>query len=425
MNILIIGTGYVGLATGIALALKGKNVLFVDKNKDKIKQLMSGKLFFYEPELQSALEKALSNKGVRFSDTLDEINEKIDLIFICVGTPVLKSGKTNMENIKQAIYNIKKYFNYDIVIAVKSTINPDDFQFIKNELKSNNFHIVINPEFLREGNALNDALNPSRIVIGAEDNYAKNLLNEIYKDFNAPKIFTDPISAILIKYASNAFLATKISFINEIANLSDKLGGNIDDIALGIGLDPRIGKDFLKAGIGFGGSCLPKDTKNLVSFSKRAGANISIVEKAYKVNEVQYLVAIEKLKEVLGNLEGKTVSVFGLAFKGGTDDIRESISIKIIRELQKEGSIVKAHDYIAHKKAKTILKEIYLSDDVYSVAKDTDALLITTDWKEYKNIDWAKIRNLMRGNLIIDGRNILDKELLKRSGFIYKGIGRK
>ena len=425
MNILIIGTGYVGLATGIALALKGKNVLFVDKNKDKIKQLMSGKLFFYEPELQSALEKALSNKGVRFSDTLDEINEKIDLIFICVGTPVLKSGKTNMENIKQAIYNIKKYFNYDIVIAVKSTINPDDFQFIKNELKSNNFHIVINPEFLREGNALNDALNPSRIVIGTEDNYAKNLLNEIYKDFNAPKIFTDPISAILIKYASNAFLATKISFINEIANLSDKLGGNIDDIALGIGLDPRIGKDFLKAGIGFGGSCLPKDTKNLVSFSKRAGANISIVEKAYKVNEVQYLVAIEKLKEALGNLEGKTVSVFGLAFKGGTDDIRESISIKVIRELQKEGSIVKAHDYIAHKKAKTILKEIYLSDDVYSVAKDADALLITTDWKEYKNIDWAKIRNLMRGNLIIDGRNILDKELLKRSGFVYKGIGRK
>jgi UDPglucose 6-dehydrogenase len=330
-----------------------------------------------------------------------------------------------MENIKQAIYNIKKYFNYDIVIAVKSTINPDDFQFIKNELKSNNFHIVINPEFLREGNALNDALNPSRIVIGTEDNYAKNLLNEIYKDFNAPKIFTDPISAILIKYASNAFLATKISFINEIANLSDKLGGNIDDIALGIGLDPRIGKDFLKAGIGFGGSCLPKDTKNLVSFSKRAGANISIVEKAYKVNEVQYLVAIEKLKEVLGNLEGKIVSVFGLAFKGGTDDIRESISIKVIRELQKEGSIVKAHDYIAHKKAKTILKEIYLSDDVYSVAKDADALLITTDWKEYTKLDWERMKELMKGNLIIDGRNLLDSKLLKELGFVYEGIGRK
>jgi len=425
MNILIIGTGYVGLATGIALALKSNRVYFFDKDKEKIKQLGSRQLFFYEPDLQSALEKTTSNNRVYFFDMLDKVNEKVDVIFLCIGTPVLKNGKTDLKNIKQAVCDIKKYFGQDIVIAVKSTINPEVFEFIKGELKSNNFHIAVNPEFLREGNALEDSLNPSRIVIGTEDNYAKSLLNEIYKDFDAPKIFTDPISAILIKYASNAFLATKISFINEIANLSDKVGGDIDDIALGIGLDPRIGKDFLKAGIGFGGSCLPKDAKNMIHFSRSKNINLGIIKEAVLINNTQFPVVIEKLKENLGNLKGKVVAVLGLSFKGGTDDLRDSISIKLINELLREGAIVRAQDYLSYEKAKEIIKGVFISNDVYITAKGADAIVIATDWKEYPKVDWKKIRNLMKGNLIIDGRNILDRENLKNLGFTYKGIGRK
>jgi UDPglucose 6-dehydrogenase len=425
MNILIVGTGYVGLATGIALAKKGHKVKFYDKDKEKIELLKKGKLFFFEPLLQEALKEFTKNQNVFFFDNLKEALENIEIVFVCVGTPILKDGRTNSKDIEKAIKEIKKYATKDLVVAIKSTINPKVYTSIKNILASSKFHLSVNPEFLREGSALNDSLNPSRIVIGTENEYAKKILDKLYAPFEAPKIFTDPMSAILTKYASNAFLAIKISFINEIANLSDRIGANIDDIALGTGLDPRIGKDYLKAGIGFGGSCLPKDTKNMVKYAKEIGIRLDLINSVNKINERQYKVVIEKLQKHLVSLKSRTIAIFGLSFKGDTDDLRNSISLKIIKDLEKEGAILRLHDYLAFKKAKKIINNAFISDIPYFVAEGSEAIVIATDWKEYSHLDWEKIRKLMKGNLIIDGRNILDKDLLKKIGFVYEGIGRK
>ena len=425
MNILIVGAGYVGLATGITLAKKEHKVKFYDKDKEKIELLKKGKLFFFEPKLQEALKEITKSQDVFFSNNIKEALEDIEIVFVCVGTPILKDGRTNSKDIEKAIKEIKKYATKDLVVAIKSTINPKVYTSIKNILASSKFHLSVNPEFLREGSALNDSLNPSRIVIGTEDEYAKKILSKLYASFEAPKIFTNPISAILTKYASNSFLAVKISFINEIASLSDKIGANIDDIALGIGLDPRIGKDYLKAGIGYGGSCLPKDTKNMVKYAREIGVRLDVINSVYKINERQYKVVIEKLQKHLGSLKGRTIAIFGLSFKGGTDDIRNSVSLKIISNLEKEGAILRLHDFLAFENAKKMFSETFISKDPYVVVKGTDAIVVATDWKEYTNLNWEKIKKLMKGNLIIDGRNILDRDLLKKIGFVYEGIGRK
>ncbi|MGC8576328.1 MAG: UDP-glucose dehydrogenase family protein [Caldisericum sp.] len=425
MNILIIGVGYVGLATGISLAIKGYNVRFYDKNKEKITLLKNGKLPFFEPKLQKTLIESLNDKRVIFFDNFKEAIANAEVVFICVGTPIFKNGDTNSKDIEKVAMEIKKNKQGKTVIVIRSTVNPKVYNSIKSILSDKDFHLAVNPEFLREGKALDDTLNPSRIVVGTDDKVAKETLKKLYSSFDAPKIFTDPISAILIKYASNSFLAVKISFINEIANLSDKLGGNIDDIAKGLGLDPRIGKDFLKAGIGFGGSCLPKDAKNIVKYAKETGINLDIIDAASKLNDKQYKVVIRKLKQYLGSLNGKKIAVFGLSFKGGTDDLRNSVSFRIISDLLRAGAILKLHDYLAWIKAKELVKVTLVSNDPYLVAEDTDAIVIATDWNEYLNEDWKKIKSLMKGNLIIDGRNILDGGLLKKIGFIYEGIGRK
>lgn len=424
MNICIIGAGYVGLATGISFCIKGHRVEFYDSDRNKILILNDGRVPFYEKGMEEALQKCIKRGSAIFTDNLKKALKEAAVIFICVNAPTLPRGKTDLTSIKSLFSKLNKLIKRKVTIAIKTTINPDDYLEVKKLLKNENFHLAVNPEFLREGSALKDSLNPFRIVIGTYDESSKKDLENLYSNFDSPKIITDPLSAIMIKYASNSFLAVKISFINEIANLCDKIGANIDDVATGIGLDPRIGKDFLKAGIGFGGSCLPKDTRNLISFSKRAKANISIAEKVYEINDVQFLAAIDKLKEVLGNLKGKTIAVLGLAFKGGTDDLRDSVSLKIINYLKKHGVIVRAHDYMIYEKAGKLLKDVFISGDIYSVAEGCDALIIATDWQEYKRIDWAKIKNLTTGNLIIDGRNILNKKLLIKLGFIYSGIGR-
>lgn len=425
MKILIIGTGYVGLATGIAFAKKGNKVFFYDKVKQKIKLLGSGRLFFYEPQIQSALIELLNTPSISFHYDIREIPKDVDAIFICVGTPILRNGSTNLNAMISALHEIEKNFIANTTIVIKSTINPKDYAEIQKNISLERFHLAVNPEFLSEGNALEDTLKPARIVIGTNDEYAKNVLEKLYDSFDAPKIFTDPLSAIIIKYASNSFLAVKISFINEIANLSEKIGASIDDIALGIGLDPRIGREFLKAGIGFGGSCLPKDTKNISKYAKELGQELRIIEAAYKINERQYKIVIEKLNKHLGSLNSRKIAIFGLSFKGNTDDLRNSVSLKIISELQKEGAVLKLHDYKSFEKAKKIFRNLLISNDPYTVSKGTEAIIITTDWKDYQTLDWTRIKQLMSGNLVVDGRNILDKNILRSLGFWYEGIGRK
>ena len=413
------------MATGISLCLKGYTVSFYDSDKKKIKSFKRGKVPFVEEDIEETIKECLSNKNAIFADNLKEALENSNIIFLCIGTPILPEGESDLINIKNVCAELRKLVRHEVVVVIKSTVNPGDYLETKNLLSSKNFSIAVNPEFLREGSALQNALHPNRIIIGTDDEYSKKILKELYSKFESPKIFTDPMSAILIKYASNSFLAVKISFINEIANICDIVGASIDDVALGIGLDPRIGRDFLKAGIGFGGSCLPKDTKNLIRFAEKNSLSTNIVKAADIVNENQYKVVIKKLTKNLGTLENKVISVLGLSFKGETDDLRGSVSLKLIEELKKSGVVVKAHDYLSYEKAKKIIKDIFISKDVYAVVKDADAVVIATDWKEYTKLDWEKIKELMKGNLIVDGRNLLDPKLFKKLGFVYEGIGRK
>jgi len=425
MKISIIGVGYVGLATGISLCLKGYTVSFYDSDQEKIKSFKRGKVPFAEEDIEEAIKECLSNKNAIFADNLKEVLENSDIIFLCIGTPILSKGESDLTNIKNVCIELRKLIKQEVVVNIKSTVNPGDYLEIKNLLNTKNIHLAVNPEFLREGSALQDALHPTRILVGTDDEYSKKILKELYSKFESPKIFTDPMSAIITKYASNSFLAVKISFINEIANICDIVGASIDDVSLGIGLDPRIGKDYLKAGIGYGGSCLPKDIKNIIKYSEKIGISLDIIKAANYVNERQYKIVIEKLHKYLGSLNGKTIAIFGLSFKGGTDDLRGSISLRLIEDLKRKGALVKAHDYLSYEKAKKITKDVFISNDVYPVAKDSDTVVIATDWKEYLQIDWKKIKESMKGNLIVDGRNLLDPKLFKELGFVYEGIGRK
>lgn len=425
MKITIIGVGYVGLTFGLVLCKKGNEVYFYDNDKKKIDLLKNGVLPIKENGLDDILNQ-LYKKCSFFSKPGDYIRDS-DIIFICVGTPILEDGLIDTSYFKKVVNEISSYLSNRSVLVVKSTITPDHIIWCKNFLNKNfNFlNFAVNPEFLREGNALYDAENPSRIIIGVENEFSKEKLLSLYKDFNSPIIITDPISASIIKYASNSFLATKISFINEIANLCDILGADINDVAIGMGLDPRIGKNYLNAGIGYGGSCLPKDTKAFIRFFKDNGLKFNILESVNYVNENQYKIVIKKLEKYLGKLEGKNISIFGLAFKGGTDDVRESIALKIIKELINLKVNIKAHDYWAIDNAKKILPSISYFYDVYDASIDADAIVIATDWKEYKDINWEMIKKLMRGNLIIDGKNILNYSEVIKIGFIYEGIGRR
>lgn len=425
MKIAVIGTGYVGLSTGISLCIKGHSVKFFDSNKKKIDGYKNGKITFYEKGMEEALKASLKNKRASFTTSLEELLEDSEIVFICIGVKNLKDKSQDLEGLAELIEQIKKLLDNEKIIAIKSTINPLSYLEIKKSLNESKIHLAANPEFLREGYALQDALEPLRIVVGTEDKYSKEKFEKLYSVFDAPKIFTDPISALVIKYAANSFLGVKISYINEIANLCEKIGGNIDDVSLGLGLDPRIGRDFLKAGIGFGGSCLPKDIKNFIKFAELQKSPLTIIESAEKVNRAQYKSVIEKLEKHLSSLGGKTIAVFGLSFKAGTDDLRESLSLKIIQQLEKKGAIVRAQDFLSFESARTILKKATVSDDPYVVAENSNAIIITTEDKQYQNLDWKRIKKLMIGNVIIDGRNILDSEKLKKIGFIYEGIGRR
>ncbi|MFH1234247.1 MAG: UDP-glucose/GDP-mannose dehydrogenase family protein [Candidatus Diapherotrites archaeon] len=427
MEIAVIGTGYVGLVAGACFADLGNKVICVDVNKEKIELLKKGKSPIFEPGLDEMLSKNIKAGRISFTtDTADAV-KKSQVIFIAVGTPQGENGESDLKYVEQAADTIGKALDGEKVIVNKSTIPVGTGSMVENKVARHykgKFHVVSNPEFLREGNAINDFLKPDRIVIGARDEKASKAMEELYRPLGAKILFTDIESAELIKYGSNAMLATKISFINELAWLCDKVNANIDTVAEGIGLDSRIGPAFLKAGCGWGGSCFPKDVKALIHTAKKYGVDLKIPRAAEEANKRQKLLPVKKLKAGLKSLKGKKIAMLGLSFKPDTDDMREAPSVEIANALLKEGAKVSAYDPVAMHEAGKILKGVKFAASPYEALDGADALVLVTEWNEFREIDFERIKRIMKNPLIIDGRNIYDRKHLEKIGFAYEGIGK-
>lgn len=429
MNIAVIGTGYVGLVTGTCLSDFGHKVICIDINDDKIEDLKKGIVPIYELGLEDLIHKNLRQQRLNFTTDLEAGIKYSEVIFIAVGTPSGEDSEADLSAIKEAAREIGKCINGYKIIVNKSTVpvgtTDKVAQIIGQRLQGSfSYDVVSNPEFLREGRAILDFIHPHRIVVGVKNKKAAKTMRELYKPIDTPLLVTDIRSAEMIKYASNTFLASKISFINEIANICEKVGADIGEVAKGMGLDERIGPKFLEAGVGFGGSCFPKDVKALIKIAEKTGYEFQIPTSAMRVNEYQKRLVVVKAKEVLGSLTGKTIGVLGLAFKPNTDDMRQASSIKVVREFQKEGARVKAYDPKAMENAKKVLKDVTYVHDAYEAASDSDVLVILTEWEKFKNLDLQKVKKLLNQPIIIDGRNIYEPSKMSRLGFIYKSIGR-
>jgi len=435
MHIAVIGTGYVGLVSGACLADFGMKVTCVDIDKEKIKKLKKGEVPFYEPGLEELVKKNLKAERLFFTTELEEAVKNSLVIFICVGTPSKPDGSADLSQIKSVALSLAEVIDDYKVIVTKSTVPVGTNRWIKSLIDANKksdapVDVISNPEFLREGAAVEDFMHPDRVIIGGESSYAIAIIKDIYRPLylaETPFIITNLETAELIKYASNAFLATKITFINEIANFCEKVGADVTVVAHGMGLDPRIGPKFLNPGPGFGGSCFPKDVKALLHQGKTFNSPFKVLEAVIEVNERQKLRAIEKLKELCGDLKGKTIAVLGLSFKPNTSDVRESPALTIIPELIKAGAKVKAYDPAAIEEFKKFVKEknvTYASSPLECV-KNADALLILTEWNEFRFLDLSQIKKLMKTPVLVDMRNIYEPSVLKNLGFKYSGIGRK
>ncbi|MEH7331178.1 UDP-glucose/GDP-mannose dehydrogenase family protein [Neobacillus drentensis] len=421
MNILIVGTGYVGTTTGLIFCEMGHKVTGLDLDDHKIRSLQEGNLYFYEPGLAELLKKHIQAQNIAFTNHTEKAIKENDVIFLCVGTPKGTDGNADLTFVRKAAESIGQNINTYKVIVTKSTVPVGTAELVTGWIQSKQtaqipFDVVSNPEFLREGSALQDALNPDRIVIGTESEAARTIMKELYKNFQCPIVQTNPKASEMIKYASNSFLALKISYINELSRLCDELGINVNDVSQGIGLDERIGPQFLRAGMGYGGSCFPKDVNALIQIANEKGRPLTILERVVKVNEEQPLYFINKIKDALGGeLNNKTIAVLGLAFKANTDDTRESPSITLIDRLLEEQANIKVHDPIVKlwpHQCRTVEKTI----------SGTDAIVICTDWEEYKRINWGKLKPLMKQPYIFDGRNMLEKDQMENLGFYYIGI---
>jgi len=427
MNVGIIGCGYVGLTTGVCLAELGHNVVCVDNDEEKIKKLFSGVIPIFEPGIEKLIKK--NRRRIKFSTNIKDAVLDNEIIFIAVGTPSNPDGSPDLSYVENVSREIAKYLEKYKVIVEKSTVPVETAQWVKKTIekyKKNNvkFDVVSNPEFLREGSAINDFLYPDRIVIGVESEKAKRLMLKLYQKIKSPKIVVDTKSAELIKHASNSFLATKISFINAVANICELTGADVEKVALGMGLDKRIGKSFLKAGIGYGGSCFPKDIDAFIWISEKLGYDFSLLKEVKKINERQRELFVKKIEDTLWILKDKKIGILGLSFKPNTDDIREAPSIYIIKMLKQKGAKIKAYDPKAMKKMEQIFPDIEYCENPYEVAKGSDCLVFLTEWDEFKNLDLKKVKRLLNQPIIIDGRNIFEPKKMERLGFIYKSIGR-
>lgn len=431
-NICIMGTGYVGLVTGACLADLGNRVRCVDIDAEKIKILNDGKLPIYEPGLQELITNNVSRERLSFSEDISGSIRKSEVIFISVGTPSDGDGKVNLLYVEGAAEMIAQNLNDFKIIVNKSTVSVGTgkrlMEIIEKKSPSKaEFEVVSNPEFLREGSAINDFMHPDRIVIGTNSERAYGIMTEIYGPLyliETPFIKTNIETAELIKYASNAFLSVKISFINEIANICDKTGADVHVVARAMGLDGRISPKFLHAGPGFGGSCFPKDILGLVQLAKERGITPLLVEAAIKVNNAQRKVMVEKLKKLVPNLGGKTIAILGLAFKPNTDDVRESPALDIIKILLEEGCTVNAYDPVALDNAKKAIPEINCYDNMMDACEGADSVMIMTEWNELRQIDLIMLKEKLGAPNMVDCKNIYDPVKMKEEGFNYLSVGR-
>jgi len=430
IKICVIGTGYVGLVVGTCLAEIGHQVICFDNNKEKIKKLQNNIMPIYEPGLDKLVIKNKQAGRLSFFTEIKQGVENSDVIFVAVHTPTQKSGETDLSYVESVSKEIAKTMNSYKVIVSKSTMPVETGKKIKEIIKAYSsqnvdFDVVSNPEFLKEGTAVKDFLYPERIVIGLESSKAEKIMRQIYCPIKAPIIVTNIETAEMIKHASNAFLATKISFINAIANICERVGADVEEIAQAMGLDQRIGRSFLKAGIGFGGSCLSKDVDAFVHIFAKNGYNFKLLKTIRQINQVQKENFVKKVKDKLQNLKGKNLAILGLAFKPNTDDMRNAPSIDIINMLIKQGAIIKAYDPIAKESAKQVFKhKITYCSNIYETVQNADALIILTEWDEFKDMDLKKIKKLLKSSKIIDGRNIFNPKKMRKLGFNYSCIGR-
>jgi UDPglucose 6-dehydrogenase len=448
LKISVIGAGYVGLVTGGCLAEIGHEVTCTDSDAAKMQVLQSGKLPIYEPGLDEVVEKARRDGRLSFDKSAAEAVRVADAIFICVGTPPLPNGDADLSSIDRVARLIATEAKSPKLVVEKSTVPAQTGQQLLRQLSvyarntQVKFRVASNPEFLREGTAVEDFLHPDRIVAGVEDEVAEKQLREIYQPvldqkFNCPVhrgqcppavppvwLVTTINSAELIKHASNSFLALKISYANMVADLAERLGADIDEVVRAVGLDPRIGPSFLRAGLGFGGFCLPKDLQAFVHLADRHGVDFSLLREAERVNRRRIDHVVEKLRRALWVIKEKRVAVLGLAFKANTDDIRFAPAIDLIKRLIEEGASVCAHDPQAMEKVRVQLPQVDLGKDVYETAKDAEALVVATEWEEFKALDWGRIRDTMARPLIFDARNLLKPATMKAMGFEYYSIGR-
>ena len=432
MHIAVIGSGYVGLVTGACFAEFGVDVTCVDVDREKIARLSDGIIPIYEPGLEQLVSKNTQAGRLHFTTDLKSAVEQALVIFLAVGTPPKEDGSADLRFIEAAARSIAEYMNGYKVIVTKSTVPVGTGERLRKLIREgqkgrNNFGIVSNPEFLREGAAIDDFMRPDRVVIGSRDEEAIAIMKDLYRPLyliETPFVITSLEAAELTKYAANAFLATKISFINEIANLCDLIGCDVHDVARAIGMDGRIGRKFLHPGPGFGGSCFPKDTQALLAVAREFGGEALIVESVIEINKRQRAAMIPKIETLVGDLTDKTVAILGLSFKPETDDMRDAPSIEIIRGLIEQGAKVRAYDPVAMDEAAKIIKGVEYAEDEYATVKGADALVFMTEWNQFRALDMKRIRGLMSAPKIADLRNIYEPEDMRALGFDYVGVGR-
>ena len=432
MNVTMIGTGYVGLVSGACFSEFGVNVTCVDKEAERIEKLYKGIMPIYEPGLEDLVATNVKRGRLSFTTDTKTAVENADIVFIAVGTPTRRGGgHADLSYVQQAAREIAENLNGYTVIVDKSTVPVGTARNVERIIKEVNpkadFDVASNPEFLREGSAINDFMRPDRVVIGAESDKAENMLRELYRPLyliETPMVFTNLETAELIKYACNAFLATKISFINEISQLCEVVGADVQSVAKGMGLDRRIGPKFLHAGPGYGGSCFPKDTKALIKIFQDNHLTARIVEAVVQVNDAQKSHMVKKIRDALdGNLYGKTIAVLGLTFKPETDDMREAPSLTIIPALQEGGAKIRATDPQGIEESKKELSDIEYYEDPYQTSEGADAVIIMTEWNEYRALDLKQLKKVMKGDILIDLRNVYDSETIRNKDFTYIGVG--
>jgi UDPglucose 6-dehydrogenase len=429
MKIAIVGAGYVGLVTGACFAELGHQIICVDNDKAKIKALKNLEVPIYEPGLEELIKRNHQHKRISFTTDIASAVKQSTVIFIAVGTPPKENGEADLTGIENVARAIAKSMDSYRLIVEKSTVPVDTGKWVKhtieiNKKKNIDFDVASNPEFLREGSAIEDFMHPDRIVVGVSSQKAQRLLRELYAGINAPLLVTDIKSAELIKHASNSFLALKISFINAVSKICELAGADVERVAQGMGMDHRIGRSFLDAGIGFGGFCLPKDLDAFVTISKKLGYDFNLLNEVKKVNTFQKEDFVKKIEDNLWNIKDKTIAVLGLAFKPDTDDMRFAPSIDIIEKLQKDGARIRAFDPQAMDKAKMIFQGIKFCCDAYDAARSSDCLIIITEWNEFKELYFKNLKKLLKQSLVVDGRNIYDPVHMKEMGFRYVSMGR-